>query len=126
MVLNNTGGLPSAVSRSGSPERVNYLLKHFPSVDPVPGGGEKGIRRELLTLLHRSSLLKRYNVLHQRAAGRRIGRVRRDAKRIAKIAGRPPGIIGNKGTNSVSRFRYGCVQKYSPELYPIRIIFTYT
>lgn len=102
MVLDNTGGLPSAVSRSGSPERVNCLSKHFPSVDPVPGGGGRVVRRELLTLLHRSSLLKRYNVLHQQAACRRIGRVRRDAKRIAEIAGRLPGAIGNTGINSVS------------------------
>ncbi|MEW5297341.1 MAG: hypothetical protein WDW36_000556 [Sanguina aurantia] len=75
--------------------RSSYA-KHSAASDPLLNGG-KGLRPELLILLQRSSLLEKYDTLHQRAAARRGGSVRTFAMRMADISVRFPGKAGHAG-----------------------------
>ncbi|MEW5314699.1 MAG: hypothetical protein WDW38_006172 [Sanguina aurantia] len=82
---------------TASPNRLSSsYAKHSAASDPLLNGG-KGLRPELLILLQRSSLLEKYDTLHQRAAARRGGSVRTFAMRMADISVRFPGKAGHAG-----------------------------
>lgn len=90
--LTHAGASTAALDRAhpepntpGLHGRVSSWFKRAPSMDPARDAS-KGIRSDLQVLLRQSSLFANHDVMQRQAAGRRTGKARSEAARLADVS----------------------------------------